>query len=143
LGAIRPRPAGEAIRLLRTRARLLAARVRWPEFVATVVALRDLEPKLAEDLHAQARGLGLCLACLDDDARPGPSPKDRELLRQSCVERSLAALNHAAALGFHDLPRIEADDTLAPIRQHPGYPELVARLKGEPSPPPCQAGRDG
>ncbi len=74
LGAIRPRPAGEAIQLLKTRARLLAARGRWPEFVATVVALRDLEPKLAEDLYAQARGLGLFLACLNDDARPGPPP---------------------------------------------------------------------
>ena len=31
----------------------------------------------------------------------------------------MAALNQAAAIGFHDLPRIEADETLAPIRQHP------------------------
>jgi len=142
LGAIRPRPAGEAIQLLKTRARLLAARGRWPEFVATVVALRDLEPNLAEDLYAQARGLGLCLAYLDD-ALPVLPPKDRELLRQSCVERSLAALNHAAALGFHDLPRIEADETFAQIRKHPGYPELVARLKGASSPPPRQAGQAG
>jgi len=143
LGAIRPRPAAEAIRLLKTRARLLATRSRWPEFVAAVVTLRDLEPKRAEDLYAQARGLGLCLGCLDDDARPRPPARDRELLRQSCVERSLAALNHAAALGFHDLPRIEADETLAPIRQHPAYPELVARLKGEPPPPPRRAGQGG
>ena len=31
LGALRSRPAGEAIRLLKTRARLMAAKGRWPE----------------------------------------------------------------------------------------------------------------
>ena len=136
LGAIRLRPTGEAIRLLKTRARLMAASGRWPEFLEAVVVLRDLEPKLSDDLYALARGLALCLVYLDDDASPGPPLKDRQLLRQSCVERSLAALNHAVAVGFHDISLLESDDALAPIRRHPAYAELIARLKGDSQPRP-------
>ena len=141
LGALRARPAGEAIRLLKTRARLMAAKGRWPDLLEAVVALRDLEPKLADDLCAQARGLGLCLSYLDDGAILGLPPKHWQPLRQSCVERSLAALNHAAAVGFHDISLIENDDALASIRQHPGYPEMIARIKRDS--PPRQGAPDG
>jgi hypothetical protein len=134
LAALRARPAGEAVRLLLTRARLSAARRNGPGFIEAVGALRDLEPSGAEDLYAQARALGLCLGYLDDGASLGPPPKDRQLLRQSCAERALAALNRAAGFGFHDVPRIESDDALTPIRQHTGYSELISRLKGEPPP---------
>jgi tetratricopeptide (TPR) repeat protein len=142
LAALRARPAGEAIRLLSIRARLSAARGRVPEVVEAVAALRDLEPGRAEDLYAQARGLGLCLGYLDAaGGRGAGSPsKDRQLLRQSCLERSRAALDRAARLGLRDLSRIEADDALAPLRRHPGYPELISRLKGQ-SPPARQAGQ--
>jgi hypothetical protein len=143
LGALRARPAGEAIRLLSIRARLSAARGRVPEVVEAVAALRDLEPGGAEDLYAQARGLGLCLGYLDaaGGRGAGPPPEDRRILRQSCLERSLAALDRAARLGFRDLSRIEADDALAPVRRHPGYPGLISRLKGQ-SPLAHQAGHE-
>jgi tetratricopeptide (TPR) repeat protein len=144
LGALRARPAGEAIRLLVIRARLSAARGRVPQLIEAVAALRDLEPGRAEDLYAQARGLGLCLGYLDaaGGRGAGPLPEDRQLLRQSCLERSLAALDRAARLGFQDLSRIEADDALAPVRRHPGYPGLISRLKGQ-SPLAHQAGHEG
>ena len=134
LGAIRSRPVNDAIRLLKTRAHLLTARRRWAELVKTVVALRDLEPKLAADLYAQARVLALCLGYLDDNSIASVPAKDRQDLRQSCIERSLVALNQAAALGFRDVSGIDTDETFAPLRPHAGYAELISRLSHEPSP---------
>ncbi len=133
LGAIPPRAAGEAIRLLKTRARLMASGRRWPEFVEAVVALHEVEPKVVEDLYAQARGLGLCLKCIDE-ASPELPLKDQQYLRESCIERCLADLNQAAKHGFNEVSLLENDDALAAIRQHPAYSELIARLNGNPPP---------
>ena len=140
LAAIRSRPPGEAVRLLKTRIHLLSARRRSAELVEAVQALRDLEPKQAEDLYAQARFLCLCLNYVEADSSSGLLANDWQRLRQSCIDRSLAALNRAAALGFQDLRRIESDTTLDPIRRHPGYLGLIARLKGEP---PHRSGSGG
>jgi hypothetical protein len=117
----------------------LASRRRWPEFVEAVVALHQVEPKIVEDLYAQARGLGLCLKCIDEASSELPL-KDQQYLRESCIERCLADLNQAAENGFRKVTLVENDDALAAIRLHPAYPELIARLKDNG--PPRPSGQD-
>jgi tetratricopeptide (TPR) repeat protein len=134
VGVIRSREAGEAIRLLKTRARLSASRRSWPEFGESVVALLEVEPKLGKDLYAQARALGLCLISIDAAGSEIPL-KERQALLNRCIARGLAALDQAASSGHFDISLVEQDEALTMIRHDPAYPELIARLKENALPP--------
>ncbi len=92
----------------------------------------DSEATQVEELYVKARSLGACLTYLDDDANPGLPTDHRQALRQRCSDRSLAALDQAAALGFRDLLRLQTDDAFTSLRSHPGYAQLISRLSIQP-----------
>jgi hypothetical protein len=140
LTALRTHPPGEAIPLLLARARLELARGHETGFREAVCSLQQLEPTRPDDLYAQARGLGQCLTYLDDKSGANEVEAKSQKLRDRSIERILAVLNRAAALGFHDRARLEVDPAFASIREHQGYSELLARLK---SSGPHQSGPGG
>ncbi len=129
LSAIRTLPGAEAITLLKTRARLLWAAGRVPEFVETARVLLKQKPGRPQELYAQARALALCVACLDSRSEPVPQIDNRLQLRQNCVVQSLAALDEATRQGLDDVQRIETDEALAPVRKEPGFESMIARLR--------------
>lgn len=53
--------------------------------------------------------------------------------RAGDAERALAALRRAASLGFTDGVAVDLDDDLAPLRTHPGWAAVRARLGGSPA----------
>jgi tetratricopeptide (TPR) repeat protein len=138
LDAVRSRPLREACLLLPIRVRALAAQRRPDDVVAAATALCALPAATAEDLYGQARALGSCLRHLDDRRwAPADSPRWQALRRQ-CADRAVAALNLALERGFDDVRFIVFDETLAPLRGHPGYQKIADRL-GQPSRSPGRA----
>ena len=118
---VRSQPPVIAVRLLLLRVRLLAERGRRPEIAATAEELLGFKAEELEEPIWLARALASCVPHLDE--RRGP--------RRGRADRAVAALSLslAAARGLHDVTSIESDDALAPVRQHPGYRELIDRLR--------------
>jgi tetratricopeptide (TPR) repeat protein len=123
LEAIRSRPPRVASRLLRIRARAMAAQGRQTEFKAMAEALYALEATEAEDLWALARSLGECILYLDGVRWADSSATPLEALRQRCAERAVALLARAVEAGFRNVKLIERNNALKPLRQHPTYPD--------------------
>jgi tetratricopeptide (TPR) repeat protein len=129
LGALAARPAPEACRLLAARARLLTACAREPDVVAAARVLGRLPAGSGEDHYALARSLAACLGCLDDGRWPDPPSPERLAARALCADRAVSELGRASALGAADLPRVEAEADLAPVRKYPAYRALVEGLR--------------
>jgi serine/threonine-protein kinase len=128
LTAARSRPMKEACRLLAIRARVVAVRGEEGKLIETATALGDLEARSAEDAVALACGLGTCVGALDDAHWPGGASPGRQALRRRCFDRAFAALQQAVALGYRVIGRMEEDPDLTPVRSHPDYRKLVARV---------------
>jgi hypothetical protein len=141
LDALRSRPPREVCLMLPIRARARAEQGRPAEALAAAAALCDLQLDRANDLYAQARALGLCLRLLGDRrwstaTPPVPTP-EWQALHGRCADRAVAVLTLAIERGLDPAGAIVLDDTLAPLRGHPGYQKLADRLR-EPPPSPGQ-----
>ena len=118
---VRSQPPVIAVRLLLLRVRMLADRGRRPEIAATAAELLGFKAEELEEPIWLARAFASCVPHLEEGRG----------LREPCADRAVAALSLAlaAARGLHDVNSIESDDALASIRQHPGYRELIDRLR--------------
>jgi tetratricopeptide (TPR) repeat protein len=128
LDAIVAQPSRVACQLLLLRARLLTAQGRQLDVLAAAEALCGVDADTVEDLYALARSLAASISCLDDVRWPGPPAPAHQLLRQRCADRAVAALTRVSALDLEALRSMAAEPDLAPIRQHPGYRQLIERL---------------
>jgi hypothetical protein len=126
LDSVRSRPSRVACQLLVIRARLLLARGKTDEALATIEALGSIGVDDPEDALVLARALAASLPLIPED----PAAADSSALRDRTAGRAVAALSRAADLGFRDADRVERDGDLAPVRQVPGYRAALDRMKG-------------
>jgi tetratricopeptide (TPR) repeat protein len=135
LGFALAQPPTEACLLLMSRVRAMLAQGRRPEALAAAEALCDLTVNEAADLYLQAQALTACLRLLDDHRGTTPEEPRVQALRHRCTDRAVASLALAVDRGLDNIQAIGYDDTLTPLRGHPGYQTLAARLRIPPRPP--------
>jgi tetratricopeptide (TPR) repeat protein len=129
------RPAAEACLLLSIRARAMARASRESDALAAAAALCDLAPdREATSVYLLAQALSVCVRLLDDSRWPGAPNPGRDALRQQCTDRAIASLTLAIDRGLENVPSSAFQETLAPLRGHPGARKLADRLREPPAP---------
>jgi eukaryotic-like serine/threonine-protein kinase len=132
IASVKSQPAVRAARLLRLRARTLAAQGHPDKAAQAADALYALEANDAEDLYRLAENLASFLGDLDRGGLPQLPAPVQATLRQRCADRAITDLTRAVERGFKDLKRLETARAFAPIRKDPRYQELMERLKQLP-----------
>jgi tetratricopeptide (TPR) repeat protein len=135
LAAARSRRPGEAARLLRIRAGVLAGLGRPAELVAVAEALLAIESDHAEDLYQLGRSLAWCGGRIDENKWPAQSQEERSTLRTRLGDRAVALIARAVDRGLSFPHRLDDDDFLSPIRHDRGFRRITERLAIPPAPP--------
>ncbi len=124
----RSRPPELACRLLELKSRDAAARGDGPGLFAVAEAICALPLGDNKQLARLAIACAACVRGLDaSPSRPG-SDEGRDSLRRRCADRGIAALDLAIDHGFKNNVLLESDESLGPLRTHPGFRPLVERL---------------
>jgi tetratricopeptide (TPR) repeat protein len=127
-------PAAVAARLLLLRAKTPASsREEGRRLFEGGESLLLLKPQDSEDQHDVARQIVAFIGLLDSAPRPDPEAGQRQSLRDRCADRAVDLLLQSAEHGSADALRPESNE-LAPLKAHPKYDALVARLKKSPPP---------
>jgi serine/threonine protein kinase len=133
--ALSLRPPREAARLLRIRAGALAAAARFDELDTTARALLALDAAKPDDLYELGRSLAWCSGRLDRKTS-SPAPK-RELdsLNTRFADKAVTVLQRAVERGLPFPQRLSDDVLLGPIRQHPGFRQIIEGIAAASQPP--------
>jgi len=122
------RPIRLACLLLSNRVQVMADRGQKAELIATCDAVCGLKADDKVSLLKLAQTCAACVRSLDSPRLTALSAAERQALRDRCADQGIAALSRAVELGLRSVPHLE-DYRLEPLRRHPGFTPLVAKVK--------------
>jgi len=134
----RSRSPRQAARFLRIRTALLAQIGRSAELADTAEALLAKNCDEPEDLYEIGRTLAWCSGRIDPKQWRGAPPQKLDSLRMRLGDRAIALLARAVDRGLSYPHRLDDDDFLRPIREHPGFRQIAEHLSA-PHPPSPKA----
>ena len=85
-------------------------------------------PKSQVVLIESASALALCAPAVTHGRDPATATPAERMLRGLYLRRSLELLTRLVDAGYKDRDRLLTDPDLDPVRAHPGFPALMARL---------------
>ncbi len=127
--ALKERGGETRLRLLTGRAEALARRGRPTEAAATAETMRGLKPRDGVNLYNVACCYALCVPAVGADKPADALTVEEKAARADYAARAVKELRAAAAHGFRDVDKIEADPDLDALHAEAGYRAFVAELK--------------